>query len=157
MKLITAIIRPDRLRAVKESLFRVGVTGMTLSRVKGHGGERELVEHYRGSALVLDFRDKVKIEMAVSEPFVEPTIDAIVSAARTGAVGDGKIFVQPLERVIRIRTAESDTEALTPVTADEVQRRARDELDHEADSLPTETAPIFHPHPHPHPHIMEGV
>ncbi|MDQ6828749.1 MAG: P-II family nitrogen regulator [Gemmatimonadota bacterium] len=127
MKLITAIVRPERLRAVKESLFRVGVTGMTLSRVSGHGGEREVVEHYRGSALVLDFRDKVKIEMAVSEPFVEVTIDAIVNAARTGTVGDGKIFVQPLERVIRIRT-ERDTDALTPVTASEVQRRARDEL-----------------------------
>lgn len=129
MKLITAIIRPERLRAVKESLFSVGVTGMTLSRVSGHGGEREVVEHYRGSALVLDFRDKVKIEMAVSEPFVEPTIDAIVAAARTGVVGDGKIFVQPLERVIRIRTAEHDTDALTPVTADAVQRRARDEME----------------------------
>ncbi len=129
MKLITAIIRPDRLRAVKEALFRVGVTGMTLSRVSGHGGEREVVEHYRGSALVLDFRDKVKIEMAVSEPFVERTIGAIVGAARTGAVGDGKIFVQPLDRVIRIRTAESDNAALTPVTANEVQRRACDEAE----------------------------
>ena len=125
MKLITAVIRPDRLHAVKEALFRVGVTGMTLSRVSGHGGEREVVEHYRGSALVLDFRDKVKIEAAVSEPFVEPTIQAILSSARTGEVGDGKIFVQELERVIRIRTGERDTAALTPITADEVQRRAR--------------------------------
>jgi nitrogen regulatory protein P-II 1 len=125
MKLITAIVRPERLRAVKEALFRVGVTGMTLSRVSGHGGERELVEHYRGSSLVLEFRDKVKIEMACSEPFVEPCIQAILSSAQTGDVGDGKIFVQPLEQVIRIRTGERDVEALTPVTADEVQRRAR--------------------------------
>jgi len=125
MKLITAVVRPDRLREVKEALFRVGVTGMTLSRVSGHGGEREIVEHYRGSAVVLEFKDKVKIEAAVSEPFVEPTIQAILSAARTGDVGDGKIFVQQLERVIRIRTGESDVAALTPVTADEVQRRAR--------------------------------
>jgi len=125
MKLITALIRPERLREVKEALFRVGVTGMTLSRVSGHGGEREIVEHYRGSALVLEFREKVKIEAAVSEPFVEPTIRAIVSAARTGEVGDGKIFVQELERVIRIRTGESDVAALTPVTADMVQARAR--------------------------------
>src|SRR2546430_5767563 len=125
MKLITAVIRPDRLREVKEALFRVGVTGMTLSRVSGHGGEREIVEHYRGSALVLEFREKVKIEAAVSEPFVEPTIRAIVSAARTGEVGDGKIFVQDLDRVIRIRTGESDTAALTPVTAEAVQARAR--------------------------------
>ena len=127
MKLITAVVRPERLRAVKEALFRAGVTGMTLSRVSGHGGERELVEHYRGSSLVLEFRDKVKIEMACSEPFVEPCIEAILSAARTGDVGDGKIFVQPLEQVIRIRTGERDTEALTPVTATEVQRRARGE------------------------------
>src|SRR5881275_3642610 len=127
MKLITALIRPERLRAVKEALFRAGVTGMTLSRVSGHGGERELVEHYRGSSLVLEFRDKVKIEMACSEPFVEPTIKAILSSARTGEVGDGKIFVQPLEQVIRIRTGERDNAALTPVTAEEVQRRARGE------------------------------
>jgi nitrogen regulatory protein P-II 1 len=124
MKLITAVVRPERLRAVKEALFRAGVTGMTLSRVSGHGGEREVVEHYRGSALVLEFREKVRIEMAVSDPFVEPTVEAILSAAQTGEVGDGKIFVQPLDRVIRIRTGERDTAALTPVTADEVQRRA---------------------------------
>src|SRR5581483_6382786 len=124
MKLITCIIRPERLSAVKEALFRAGVTGMTLSRVSGHGGEQEVVEHYRGSSLVLEFRDKVKIEMACSEPFVEPTIQAILSAARTGNVGDGKIFVQPLDRVVRIRTGETDNAALTPVTADEEQRRA---------------------------------
>ena len=124
MKLITAVVRPERLRAVKEALFRAGVTGVTLTRVSGHGGERELVEQYRGSSVVLDFHEKVKIEMACSEPFVEPTVQAILSAARTGAVGDGKIFVQPLDRVIRIRTGESDNEALTPVTATEVQRSA---------------------------------
>jgi nitrogen regulatory protein P-II 1 len=127
MKLITCIIRPERLGAVKEALFRAGVTGITLSRVSGHGGERELVEHYRGSSLVLEFRDKVKIEMVCSEPFVQPTIDAILSAARTGEVGDGKIFVQPIDRVIRIRTGELDNAALTPITADEVQRRAQAE------------------------------
>lgn len=128
MKLITCIIRPDRLGAVKEALFRAGVTGITLSRVSGHGGEQEVLEHYRGSSVVLEFREKVKIEMACSEPFVEPTIAAILSAARTGDVGDGKIFVQPLERVIRIRTGESDGAALTPVTADAVQARARAEF-----------------------------
>jgi nitrogen regulatory protein P-II 1 len=125
VKLITCIIRPERLAAVKEALFRAGITGITISRVSGHGGEREVHEHYRGASLVLEFRDKVKIEMACSEPFVQPTIDAILGAARTGEVGDGKIFVQPLEQVIRIRTGERDNEALTPVTADEVQRRAR--------------------------------
>jgi nitrogen regulatory protein P-II 1 len=129
MKLVTCIVRPERLHAVKEALFQVGVTGMTLSRVSGHGGEQEVVEHYRGSALVLEFRDKVKIEMAVSEPFVEATVQAILAAARTGEVGDGKIFVHPLERVIRIRTGERDVEALTPVTADEVQARHADHLE----------------------------
>lgn len=125
MRLITCIIRPERLGAVKEALFQAGVTGISISRISGHGGEQEVVEHYRGSSVVLEFRDKVKIEMACSEPFVEPTIKAIVSAARTGEVGDGKIFVQPLEQVIRIRTGERDNAALTPVTADAVQRRAR--------------------------------
>lgn len=124
MKLITCIIRPERLAEVKAALFRAGVTGISISRVSGHGGERDLVEHYRASSIVLEFREKVKIEMAVSEPFVEPTIDAILSSARTGEVGDGKIFVQPLERVIRIRTGERDNAALTPITADEVQRNA---------------------------------
>jgi nitrogen regulatory protein P-II 1 len=124
MKLITCIIRPERLSEVKTALFRAGVTGISISRVSGHGGERDLVEHYRASSIVLEFREKVRIEIAVSEPFVEPTINAIVAAARTGEVGDGKIFVQPLERVIRIRTGETDNAALTPVTADEVQRQA---------------------------------
>lgn len=124
MKLISCIIRPERLPAVKEALFRAGVTGITISRVSGHGGERELVEHYRAARVVLEFREKVKIEMVCSDPYVQPTIDAILGAARTGAVGDGKIFVQPIERVIRIRTGEQDNAALTPVTADEVQRQA---------------------------------
>ena len=124
MKYIVAVVRPEKLHAVKEALFQVGVTGMTLTRASGHGGEREIVEHFRSSAVLLEFRDKVRIEMAVSEPFVQPTIDAIMSAAQTGEVGDGKIFVQPLDRVIRIRTGESDTDALTPVTADAVQARA---------------------------------
>ncbi|MFL5478046.1 MAG: P-II family nitrogen regulator [Gemmatimonadaceae bacterium] len=127
MKLISCIIRPERLGAVKEALFQAGVTGISITRIIGHGGERELLEHYRGSSVVLEFREKVKIEMACSTPFVEATIDAILKAARTGEVGDGKIFVQPLEQVIRIRTGERDNAALTPVTADEVQRRARGE------------------------------
>ena len=128
MKLITAVVRHDRLPQVKAALFRAGVTGMTLSRVSGHGGEREIVQRYRGDTVVLEFHEKVRIEMACSEPFVEPTIAAILSAARTGEVGDGKIFVQPLEQVIRIRTGERDISALTPVTADEVQRAARAEF-----------------------------
>ena len=125
MKLIVTVVRPERLHVVEEALFRVGVTGMTLSRVSGHGGEHEVIEQYRGSAVLFEFRDKVRIEMAVSEPFVEPTINAILSSARTGDVGDGKIFVQDLARVIRIRTGERDNGALTAVNADEVQRRAQ--------------------------------
>jgi nitrogen regulatory protein P-II 1 len=125
VKLIVTVVRPERLTAVKEALFRVGVTGMTLSRASGHGGEQEIVEHYRGSSVVLEFREKVRIEMAVSEPFVQPTIDAILQSARTGDVGDGKIFVQPLDHVIRIRTGEEDSDALTPVTAEEVRSRAQ--------------------------------
>lgn len=124
MKLITCIIRPERLPEVKAALFRAGVTGITISRVSGHGGERELVEHYRAASVVLEFREKVKLEMVCSEPYLEATIQAILDAARTGEVGDGKIFVQPIDTVIRIRTGERDEDALTPVTADEVQRRA---------------------------------
>ena len=126
MKLITTIVRPERLPEVKAALFRAGVTGITLSRVSGHGGEQEIVEQYRGATVVMEFHEKVRIEMACSEPFVEPTIQAILSAARTGEVGDGKIFVQPLDRVIRIRTGESDNDALTAVNADQVQQAAID-------------------------------
>jgi len=125
MKLISCIIRPDRLPAVKAALFRAGVTGITITRASGHGGEADTVSVRRGSKLLIQFHDKIKIEMACSEPYVEPTIEAIVSAARTGRVGDGKIFVQSLDRVVRIRTGERDNAALTPVTADEVQREAR--------------------------------
>ena len=126
MRLITTVVRPERLPEVKAALFRAGVTGITLSRVTGHGGEREVIEQYRGSTIVAEFREKVRIEMAVSEPFVEPTIQAILSSARTGEVGDGKIFVQPIDQVIRIRTGERDNDALTAVNADEVQRAAID-------------------------------
>src|SRR5204863_9781317 len=124
MKLITTIVRPERLPEVKAALFRTGVTGITLSRVSGHGGEQEVVGQYRGTTVVMEFHEKVKIEMVCSEPFVEPTVKAILSAARTGEVGDGKIFVQPIERVIRIRTGEEDNAALRAVDADEVQRHA---------------------------------
>ncbi len=127
MKLITTIVRPERLADVKAALFRAGVTGITLSRVSGHGGEREVLSEYRGTTVVMEFHEKVKIEMAVSEPFVEPTIQAILTAARTGEVGDGKIFVQPLDAVIRIRSGERDVEALTAVNADEVQQAALSE------------------------------
>ncbi|AFD24328.1 P-II family nitrogen regulator [Deinococcus gobiensis] len=115
MKLITAIVRPDRVQQVKEALFQAGISGLTLSRVSGHGGEQEIVEHYRGTRVMVEFHDKVEFRMAVSEPFVDIAIKAICKGARTGEVGDGKIFVQPLERVVRIRTGEEDNSALTPV------------------------------------------
>ena len=111
---------------MKAALFRVGITGVTISRVAGHGGEREVVQRYRAETVVLEFHDKVRLEMACSEPFVEPCVQAILAAARTGEVGDGKIFVQQLDQVVRIRTGERDSDALTPVTAAAVQRRERD-------------------------------
>ncbi|GGJ45068.1 P-II family nitrogen regulator [Deinococcus roseus] len=124
MKLITAVIRPDRLGAVKEALFRVGVTGISLSKVSGHGGEREIIEHYRGTQVRMEFHEKVHLQIAVSEPFVDVTVNAILQSARTGEVGDGKIFVQPLDRVIRIRTGEQDVDALTPVNQPETTAAA---------------------------------
>src|SRR2546428_953828 len=130
MKLITTIVRPERLPEVKAALFRAGVTGITLTRVSGHGGEQEIVEQYRGTTIVMEFQEKVKIEMVCSEPFVEPCIRAILSAARTGEVGDGKIFVQPIERVIRIRTGELDNAALNAANADAVQRAALQSAQH---------------------------
>ncbi|CAM4172219.1 P-II family nitrogen regulator [Deinococcus marmoris] len=116
MKMITAVIRPERVQQVKEALFQAGISGITLSRVSGHGGEQEIIEQYRGTRVMIEFRDKVEIRMAVSEPFEQAAIDAICKGARTGEVGDGKIFVQALERVVRIRTGEEGNSALTPVT-----------------------------------------
>lgn len=115
MKMITAIIRPERLPDVKATLFQHGITGMSLSTVLGHGGEQNTVEHYRGSAVVFEFVEKVKLEIAVSNKLVDKTINAILGSAQTGQVGDGKIFVQSIERVIRIRTGEEDSLALAPV------------------------------------------
>jgi nitrogen regulatory protein P-II 1 len=115
VKLITAIIRPERLSAVLEALFRAEVRGLTLSRAQGHGGEMERVETYRGTTVKMELVDKVRLEIGVSEPFVEVTIAAILGAARTGEVGDGKVFVLPVEKVIRIRTGEEDVGAVTPV------------------------------------------
>lgn len=117
MKLITAIVRPERLQAVKEALFAAGVRGITLTHAAGHGGQGGVRDTYRGSPYVVEFRKKVQVEMAVTEPYVQPTIEAVLRAARTGEVGDGKIFVQPLERVVRIRTGEEDAAALTPVAS----------------------------------------
>lgn len=115
MRLIKAIIRPDRLNDVLKALYRVEVRGLTVSRVQGHGGEVETVETYRGTSVKMELTEKVMLEIGVSEPFVEPTVQAILEAGRTGEVGDGKIFVMPVERIYRIRTGEVDLAAVTPV------------------------------------------
>jgi nitrogen regulatory protein P-II 1 len=114
MKLVVAIIRPERLSAVLESLYRADVRGLTVSKVQGHGGETEHVETYRGTTVKVDLSPKVRLEIGVSEAFVQPTIDAIVAGARTGDVGDGKIFVMPVEQVVRIRTGDRNEAAVTP-------------------------------------------
>jgi len=114
MKLITAVIRPEKLNDVLEVLFKAEVRGLTISRARGHGGETEKVETYRGTTVKMELVDKVRLDIGVSEPFVQPTVDALMSAARTGDVGDGKIFVIPVEKVYRIRTGEEDVSAVTP-------------------------------------------
>lgn len=116
MKLIVAIIRPERLDDVLEALYRAEVRGLTISRVQGHGGETEHVENYRGTTVKVELQPKIRLEIGVSDPFVQPTIDAVVKGARTGEVGDGKIFVLPVEQVIRIRTGEVDRAAVTPLS-----------------------------------------
>jgi nitrogen regulatory protein P-II 1 len=114
MKLITAIVRPDKLHDVLEALFKAEVYGLTISRVQGHGGETERVETYRGTTVKMELVEKVRVEIGVSDPFVEITVDSILKSARTGEVGDGKIFVVPVDKVIRIRTGEEDLAAVTP-------------------------------------------
>src|SRR5438132_516774 len=118
MKLVVAIVRPDKLNDVLEALYRAEVRGLTISRVRGHGGETEDVETYRGMTVKVELHDKIRLEIGVSDHFVEPTVRAILSAATTGAVGDGKIFVLPVEKVYRIRTAEEDQAAVTPIASD---------------------------------------
>ncbi|GAB6068165.1 P-II family nitrogen regulator [Methylothermus subterraneus] len=112
MKLIVAIIKPFKLDDVREALSELGVAGMAVTEVKGYGRQKGHTELYRGAEYVVDFLPKVKIEVAVSEELVERAIEAIANAARTGKIGDGKIFVLPLDEVIRIRTGETGTEAL---------------------------------------------
>jgi len=114
MKLIVAIVRPDKLNDVLEALYRTSVRGLTVSGVQGHGGELEHVETYRGVTVKMELHDKIRLEIAVTEPFVERTVAAILKSARTGEVGDGKVFVLPVEKVYRIRTGEKDAEAVTP-------------------------------------------
>jgi nitrogen regulatory protein P-II 1 len=115
MKLVVAIIRPEKLNTVLEELYRSDIQGLTISRVQGHGGEREHVETYRGLTVKMELSEKVRLEVGVSNHFVEPTVRAILKGARTGAVGDGKIFVLPVEKIFRIRTGEEDQAAVTPI------------------------------------------
>ena len=112
MQMITAVIKPFKLEEVREALAECGVTGLTVTEVKGFGRQKGHTELYRGAEYVVDFLPKVKIEVVVRDQDVDRCVDAIVGAARTGKIGDGKIFVTPVERVVRIRTGDLDDAAI---------------------------------------------
>ncbi|BCX81372.1 nitrogen regulatory protein P-II 2 [Methylomarinovum caldicuralii] len=112
MKLVTAIIKPFKLDDVREALMDLGISGMTVTEVKGYGRQKGHTELYRGAEYVVDFLPKVKLEVAVTDDRTDEVVEAITQAACTGKIGDGKIFVSPLENVIRIRTGESGPDAL---------------------------------------------
>ena len=112
MKQITAVIKPFKLEEVRESLADVGVTGLTVTEVKGFGRQKGHTELYRGAEYVVDFLPKIKIEVVLEDAMVDKTVEAIMSAARTGKIGDGKIFVSPIEDAIRIRTGERGSDAI---------------------------------------------
>ena len=112
MKLVTAIIKPFKLEEVRQSLDLIGITGMTITEVKGFGRQKGHTELYRGAEYVIDFLPKIKIEIAVSIEQLEDVIEAITKSASTGKIGDGKIFVSTLDQVIRIRTGETDQDAI---------------------------------------------
>ena len=112
MKLVTAIIKPFKLDDVRQALTEIGAQGITVTEVKGFGRQRGHTELYRGAEYVVDFLPKIKIEIAVTDDLVERVVDAITQAANSGKIGDGKIFVWPLEQVVRIRTGELDADAL---------------------------------------------
>jgi nitrogen regulatory protein P-II 1 len=117
VKLVIGIVRPEKANDVMEKLFRADVRGLSISRVQGHGGELERVETYRGTTVKMELSEKARFEIAVSDEYVDRTIGALCEGACTGEVGDGKIFVVPLERAVRIRTGETDHGAVTPVGA----------------------------------------
>jgi nitrogen regulatory protein PII len=117
VKLVIGIVRPEKANDVLEALYRAEVRGISMSRVQGHGGELDRVETYRGSTVKVEVSDKVRFEIAVSDGFVDLTVDALCAGARTGEVGDGKVFVVPIERAVRIRTGETDEAAVTPLGA----------------------------------------
>jgi nitrogen regulatory protein P-II 2 len=112
MKLITAIVKPFKLDEVREALGELGVSGVTVTEVKGFGRQKGHTELYRGAEYVVDFLPKVKLEIALADEMVDGAVEAITSAAQTGKIGDGKIFISPLDEVIRIRTGETGTEAV---------------------------------------------
>ncbi|WP_041522097.1 P-II family nitrogen regulator [Gilvimarinus agarilyticus] len=112
MKLITAVVKPFKLDDVRTGLSEVGVQGMTVTEVKGFGRQKGHTELYRGAEYVVDFLPKVKIELAVDDALVDQAVEAITKAAQTGKIGDGKIFITPLEEIIRIRTGETGSEAI---------------------------------------------
>jgi len=112
MKLITAIIKPFKLDDVRDALSEIGITGMTVTEVKGFGRQKGHTELYRGAEYVVDFLPKAKLEIAVNAEVVDQVIEAIVGVARTDKIGDGKIFVSPVDKVVRIRTGETDSDAL---------------------------------------------
>tara|TARA_B100001250_G_scaffold217781_1_gene186883 strand:+ start:1353 stop:1691 length:339 start_codon:yes stop_codon:yes gene_type:complete len=112
LKLITAIIKPFKLEEVRQSLDLIGITGMTITEVKGFGRQKGHTELYRGAEYVIDFLPKIKVEIAVSIDQIDDVIDAITKSASTGKIGDGKIFVSTLDQVIRIRTGETDQDAI---------------------------------------------
>ncbi|TVP89248.1 MAG: P-II family nitrogen regulator [Thioalkalivibrio sp.] len=112
MKMITAIIKPFKLDDVREAISEIGVQGMTMTEVKGFGRQRGHTELYRGAEYVVDFLPKVKLEVAVDDDTVDRVIEAITKSASTGKIGDGKIFISPIEQVVRIRTGETGAEAL---------------------------------------------
>ncbi len=112
MKKIEAVIKPFKLDEVREALSEIGISGLTVTEVKGFGRQKGHTELYRGAEYVVDFLPKIKIEIVVNEEQVDPAIDAIIKAARTGKIGDGKIFVTPVEQVVRIRTGETNEAAI---------------------------------------------
>jgi nitrogen regulatory protein PII len=115
VKLVIGIVRPEQANQVLEALYRAEVRGFSMSRVQGHGGEMDRVETYRGTTVQMGLSEKMRFEVAVSDDFVDKTVSALCEGGRTGEVGDGKIFVVPLDHAVRIRTGDTDEGAVTPV------------------------------------------
>ncbi|MGK2931314.1 MAG: P-II family nitrogen regulator [Solirubrobacterales bacterium] len=115
MKLVIGVVRPEKANDVLEALFRANIRGVSMSKVQGHGGEMSRVETYRGTTVQMGLSEKTRFEIAVSDEFVDDAVNAVNEGGRTGDVGDGKIFVVPLDSVVRVRTGETDDAAVTPV------------------------------------------